>query len=144
MDKQILDLMNHQAQPLPQEEECSTLHINGDTPTTKEEILASYDFQSTRTVGSSPPRTNGDTGAATAGGSGSTWGSLGSRTASSNLKVRQCFYYRSLFLVCAIVLSFLGSFEQVVELGLIITTYRVGIGQGVEKQCNFYFCDVPA
>ncbi|XP_078155176.1 uncharacterized protein LOC144551185 isoform X2 [Carex rostrata] len=86
MDKQILDLMNHQAQPLPQEEECSTRHINGDTPTTKEEILASYDFQSTLTAGSSPPRTNGDTGTATAGGSGSTWGSLGSRTASSNLK----------------------------------------------------------
>ncbi|KAF3323334.1 pollen-specific leucine-rich repeat extensin-like protein 2 [Carex littledalei] len=86
MDKQILDLMNHQAQPLPQEEECSTRHINGDTPTTKEEILASYDFQSTRTVGFSPPCTSGDTGTATEGGSGSTWGSLGSRTAPSNLK----------------------------------------------------------
>ena len=90
------------------------------SPTTKEEILASYDFQSTCTVGSSPPRTSGDTGTATAGGWGSTWGSLGSRTASSNVKVRQHFNYRSLFLFCVIFLSFLGSFELLVEFGLII------------------------
>lgn len=70
MDKQILDLMNPQAQP---QEEASTRHVNGDSPANKEEILASYDFQPIRTVGSSPPA--------------STWGSLDSRLASSNLKV---------------------------------------------------------
>lgn len=86
MDKQILDLMSPQSQPQPQEE-SSTRHINGDTPTTKEEILASYDFQPIRTVGSSPPRTSSSAGTVTAPGPSSSWGSLDSRMASSNLKV---------------------------------------------------------
>ncbi|KAJ3698526.1 hypothetical protein LUZ61_002231 [Rhynchospora tenuis] len=93
MDKQILDLMNHQQPPQHQhqsqeEEESLGRHSNGDTPTTKEEILASYDFQPIRTVGFSPPRTSSGTGTVpvTSAGSGSTWGSLDSRMASSNLK----------------------------------------------------------
>lgn len=88
MDKQILDLMSPQSQPNPQEEESSTHHTNGNTSTTKEEILASYDFQPIRTVGSSPPRTGSGTGTVTGAGSGSTWGSLDSRMTSLNLQVR--------------------------------------------------------
>ncbi|XP_078178936.1 basic salivary proline-rich-like protein (DUF1421) [Carex rostrata] len=86
MDKQILDLMSPQSQPNHQEEESSTHHTNGNTSTTKEEILASYDFQPIRTVGSSPPRTGSGTATVTAAGSGSTWGSLDSRMTSLNLQ----------------------------------------------------------
>jgi hypothetical protein len=88
MDKQILDLMSPQSQSQPQpQEESLTRHINGDTPTTKEEILASYDFQPIRTVSSSPPSTSSGTGTLSVAGPGSTRGSLDSRMASSNLKV---------------------------------------------------------
>jgi hypothetical protein len=96
MDKQIMDLMSPQSQPQPQEESL-TRHINGDTSTTKEEILASYDFQPIRAVSSTPPHTSTGTRTHAAAGRGSTWGSLDSRLASSNLKVTDSYILLSLF-----------------------------------------------
>jgi hypothetical protein len=92
MDKQIMDLMNHQPKPQPQAEESST-RINGDNSTTKEEIPASYDFHPIRTVGSSPPRTSSGTSTVTAPGSLPAWGSFFSGTEPSNLNVMQCFHF---------------------------------------------------
>jgi hypothetical protein len=136
-DKQIMDLMNHQ--PKPQAEESSTSHINGDNSTTKEEILASYDFQPICTFGSSPPRASSGTGTVTATGSVPNWGSFVSRMDPSNLNVMQyfpfafpfplscLFPFQAFWTRCAIIRSLSSSLERNVQFGLTISNWTIGI-----------------